>query len=284
MNITHISDISDQRVEIYTHMNENRLKRIYEPKEGLFICESRKIIERAIAAGYQAESFFVSEQLVGTLPDLFSENALKSNAIPVYSAREDIMKNITGYSFTDGILAAMIRKPARKIDDVIGSVSNIVVLDDIENPTNVGAIFRSAAALGADAILLTKGCADPLYRRAVRVSMGTVFSVDWAYIPERHDNNQLSELCDENYIIEILKRYGFTTIAMALSDNAKNLNDPDLQSIKRKALILGNEDHGISEQILERCDHIVKIPMSAGVDSLNVAAASAVACWELFCV
>ncbi len=262
MNIIKLSDIKTSEIEIYTGLNEKQLKRFYEPDQGLFICESTRVIERALLKGYEPESFLVEESKLNEVSEIIGERNT-----PVYVLPYESMKRITGYSLTGGVLSAMRRKPLPSVLECIKNCSRIVVLDDVENPTNVGAIFRSAVALGADAILLTHGCADPLYRRAARVSMGSVFLVDWTYA--------------EKNVAEELKRSGFELFALALSDNAKKLGDFSFDN-KKNAVILGNEDHGISEHILAYADHEVIIPMQHEVDSLNVAAASAVAFWEIF--
>ena len=263
MNVIAINDLTKKHVEPYVGLNEKQLKRFYEPNEGIFICESKKVIQRAIAAGYEAESFFVQEDRIEDISDLIE------GAIPVYTASQSVMDSITGYALTGGVLAAMRRRSLPAPKDIISGLSKVVILDDIENPTNVGAIFRSAAGLGAQAILLTPGCADPLYRRAARVSMGTVFQIDWAYT----DASFIRQMKDE----------GFTLMAFSLSDDAVKLQEAKDQS-KKSALVLGNEDHGISTEILSLCDRNVIIPMHNGVDSLNVAAASAVAFWEIFSI
>ncbi len=303
MNLIRVNNLDDEELSVYVGLNEKQLKRFYEPAEGLFICESSKVIRRALAAGYEAESFFVEEGKLNEAESFFveegklhelepffveeeklGEKKMPEEAdaagtpvyctpysvvkdTPVYCAPYSVMKDITGYALTGGILAAMKRKPPRDPEEIIGSGRNLVILNDIENPTNVGAIFRSAVALGADAVLLTEGCADPLYRRAARVSMGTVFQIDWTFI--------------ESGFIRKLKDSGFATYALALSDDAVPLDGIE-RSVGKKAVILGNEDHGISKEILDMCDISVIIPMKHNVDSLNVAAASAVAFWELF--
>ena len=260
--VIRIDDISSSDVKVYTGLNEKQVKRIYEPGEGLFICESEKVIKRAIVAGYEPESFFVAEDKVDSV------SALAGGDSKIYAASPDIMRRITGYALTGGVLAAMRRKPLKAPKELIKNVRKIVVLDDVENPTNVGAIFRSAAALGAEGILLTEGCADPLYRRAARVSMGTVFQIEWTYV---HGN-----------VTDILRDSDYYTIALALEERAVSISDVTLSSHKKRAVILGNEEHGISRDIMEKCDACAMIPMNMGVDSLNVAAAGAVAFWEIF--
>ena len=272
MKIIPITNFGAAELEIYTQLNERQLKRLYEPAEGIFICESEKVIRRALNAGYEPISAFVQDTCLPLIHTMIGQLD-----IPVYSAPYDIMRSMTGYSLTGGILVAMKRKPLRRAEEIIRTCDHIVVLDDVENPTNVGAIFRSAAALGADAVLLTEGCADPLYRRAARVSMGSVFQIQWTF--------------SDRSLIRLLKENRYETFALALSENAADLSEVcDGESKKgaskkvssKKAVILGNEDHGISEEILGECDHCVVIPMQNGVDSLNVAAASAVAFWEIF--
>ena len=261
MIIKRVTSLDSEEVSVYIGLNERQLKRYNEPKDGIFICESVKVIRRAIDSGYQVESFFVEEK------HLADVKALGIDDVPIFVARENVMKDITGYSLTGGVLSAMRRIRQREPKDIIESSSKIVVLDDIENPTNIGAIIRAGVALGADAVLLTEGCSDPLYRRAARVSMGTVFQCEWAYI-NRDD-------------INILKENGFTIMALSLSEDSESLGEMKLNTNKR-AVVLGNEDHGISKDILDLCDMNVVIPMSNGVDSLNVASASAIAFWEMF--
>ena len=258
--IYRIEDIADTRMAIYTAISEKQLKHYYEPNPGLFICESEKVIRRAISAGYEIESVFIESHKMGVLGDIHD--------IPVYVADQSVMRQITGYELTGGVLAAMRRKKPENIEDFLSFCRRLVVLEDIENPTNVGAIFRSAAALGADGVLLTKGAADPLYRRAARVSMGNVFSVRWCF--------------GSTHYMSLLKAYGFYVMALALSEKAVTLGKCMVPVDGKSAIILGNEDHGILPETMEACDMIVKIPMANGVDSLNVSAASAVAFWELF--
>ena len=261
MNTIEINSLTSEEVKPYVGLNEKQLKRFYEPEEGLFICESEKVIRRAIDAGYEVESFFVQDDKIDLAAELSKED------VPIYHAPISVMESVTGYSLTGGILAAMRRRPLADPSSLIKDRSQIVILDDIENPTNVGAIFRSACALGAEAVLLTHGCADPLYRRAARVSMGTVFQVAWTYM-------------DIGFINE-LRSAGFMTMALSLSENAVSISEI-AGSHEKRAVVLGNEDHGISPELLSQCDRNVIIPMRNGVDSLNVAAASAVAFYATF--
>ncbi|MBR1389996.1 MAG: RNA methyltransferase [Lachnospiraceae bacterium] len=261
MKMIQTADLEIPELEIYTRLNERQVKTLFEPDEGVFICESEKVIGRALKAGYEPLSALCEESRLAEVQAMAGQYD-----IPVYAAAYDRMRSVTGYSLTGGILMAMRRKPLRDVEDILRHSERIVVLDDVENPTNVGAIFRSAAALGADAVLLTAGCADPLYRRAARVSMGSVFQIAWTFV--------------DGTVVEKLKARGFETFALALAENAEKLDEIS-SCVFRKAVILGNEDHGISDRILADCDHCVMIPMQNGVDSLNVAAASAVAFWEI---
>lgn len=261
MNVKRVTSLDADELSVYLGLNEKQLKRFYEPQIGLFICESEKVIRRALKAGYIAESYFVEEEKLDAVKSFCDENDT------IYCTPYSVMKEITGYSLTGGILAAMRRKQLPELDSILKTNHKVVLLDDVENPTNVGAIFRSAAALGADAVLLTEGCSDPLYRRAARVSMGTVFQVEWTFIKKEQ--------------VKELQNAGFTLMALSLSDDAEELNR--LSDVgEKRVVILGNEDHGISKEILDICDKNIIIPMKQEVDSLNVAAASAVAFWEIF--
>ena len=259
-----VTDLSSEELRIFTDLNENQLKRFYEPYEGLFICESPKVIGRALKAGYEPVSVLFSlQQLNGegreileSLPD-----------IPAFAAEEKVLKEITGYNLTSGMLCAVKRKPLMEVPELIRNANRVTVLEDVENPTNVGAIFRSAAAMGIDAVILTKGCSDPLYRRAARVSVGTVFQIPWTFAGAGYPDE--------------LKAAGFKLAAMALSDNSVRIDDSELKAEEKLAIILGNEENGILQSTLDKSDYVVKIPMKEGIDSLNVAAASAVAFWEL---
>lgn len=260
--MTRITDLKAPEVALYTDLNEKQVKRIYEPETGIFICESIRVIERALTAGYEPVSLFLEEKMAEEVAALQIRDD-----IPVYVASYEVMKEITGYALIGGVLAAMRRKPLQDLEGFLSAHQRIVVFDDIENPTNVGAIFRSAAALGADGVILTEGSADPLYRRAIRVSMGNVFQIAWTYA--------------DDTLLPLLKETGFETYALALREDAVSLRH-DLSLSEKKAVILGNEDHGISEKLLSGVDHVFSIPMQQDVDSLNVAAASAIAFWELF--
>ncbi|MBQ8177507.1 MAG: RNA methyltransferase [Oscillospiraceae bacterium] len=260
--IIKLTDISVPQLDIYARLNEAQLLHYYEPDEGIFIAESPNVIERALNAGYEPISLLLEQRHIeGEARDIIA----RCN-VPVYTADEEILTGITGFRLTRGALCAMRRKPLPSVEEVCTGARRIAVLENVMNPTNVGAIFRSAAALNMDAVLLTEGCSDPLYRRAERVSMGTVFQVKWTYFDGRMDT---------------LKRLGFATAAMALDDNSVSISDPALAAEKRLAVVLGTEGDGLAPKTISDCDYTVKIPMTHGVDSLNVAAASAVAFWEL---
>ncbi len=261
--IIKITNLSAPELDIYARLNEAQLLHYYEPcKEGIFIAESPKVIGRALDAGYEPISMLMERSSIdGEARDIVS----RCN-VPVYIADEEILTEITGFKLTRGALCAMRRKPLPSVDEVCDGARRVAVLENVMNPTNVGAIFRSAAALNMDAVLLTDGCSDPLYRRAERVSMGTVFQVKWTYFDGSMDT---------------LKRLGFATAAMALDDNSVSVSDPALAREKKLAVVLGTEGDGLAPKTITDCDYTVKIPMSHGVDSLNVAAASAVAFWEL---
>lgn len=261
-DIIKLTSISVPELDIYARLNEARLLHYFEPEEGIFIAESPKVIERALNAGYEPISLLMEQRHIeGEAKDIVARCS-----VPIYTADEAILTEITGFKLTRGALCAMRRKPLPSIEDVCRGARRIAVLENVMNPTNVGAIFRSAAALNMDAVLLTEGCSDPLYRRAERVSMGTVFQVKWTYF----DGDMAA-----------LKKLGFATAAMALDDNSINISDPALTAEQRLAVVLGTEGDGLAVKTISDCDYTVKIPMAHGVDSLNVAAASAVAFWEL---
>lgn len=260
--IIQLTNISVPELDIYARLNEAQLLHYFEPEEGIYIAESPKVIERALDAGYEPISMLMENRHIeGEAKDIIARCD-----VPVYTADEEILTGITGFMLTRGALCAMRRKPLPAVKDICDGARRIAVLENVMNPTNVGAIFRSAAALGMDAVLLTNGCSDPLYRRAERVSMGTVFQVPWTYF----DGD-----------MSTLKKLGFATAAMALDDNSVSISNPKLTSEERLAIVLGTEGDGLAPKTISDCDYTVKIPMSHGVDSLNVAAASAVAFWEL---
>ncbi|MBQ3517891.1 MAG: RNA methyltransferase [Clostridia bacterium] len=262
--IIEITDFLASELDVYARLTEGQLLNREFPEKGLFIAESPKVIERALDAGYEPVSCLVEKRHIeGEGKQILA--GLKD--IPVFCAEFDILTKLTGFKLTRGMLCAMKRKPLPGVSEICENKSRIVVLDKVMNPTNVGAIIRSAAALGMDAVLLTPGCSDPLYRRAARVSMGTVFQIEWTF------------LSDDS--LDIIKSLGFKTVAMALKGNSLSVDDPVLANEKKLAVIMGTEGDGLSDQTISDCDFTVKIPMYHGVDSLNVAAASAVAFYQL---
>ena len=270
-NIIEITDFHAPELDVYARLTEAQLLNRFEPKKGMFIAESPKVIERALDAGCVPVSFLVQRKHIeGQARELIA----RCPEVPVYTSEFDVLTQLTGFQLTRGILCAMLRPPLRTVEEVCESARRIVVLEDIMNPTNVGAIFRSAAALNMDAVLLTPGCSNPLYRRSVRVSMGTVFQIPWAYI-----GSEPSHWPDPG--ISRLRQLGFRTAAMALSDDSIPVDDPQLMAQERLAIVLGTEGDGLADTTIAGCDFTVRIPMSHGVDSLNVAAASAVAFWQL---
>lgn len=271
-NIIKITDLNIPELDVYARLSEVQLLRYNEPSLGLFICESPKVIMRALDAGYEPISILVEEkELRGEVLDIIE----RCDNIPVYTADYETLSQLTGFNLTRGMLCCMKRNTLPCVGEIIQNARRIAVLEDIVNPTNVGAIFRSAAALNMDAILLTPACSDPLYRRAARVSMGTVFQAPWTFF-----EHGPSEDTSQSYVTE-LKNHGFKTVAFALRDDSISINDPLLALEEKLAIILGTEGEGLKDSTLATCDYTVKIPMSHGVDSLNVAAASAIAFWEL---
>lgn len=270
-NLIEITDFNTPELDIYARFTEVQLLRIYEPETGLFIAESPKVITRALDAGYVPISFLAERKhLIGETLEVIT----RCNNVPVYVADFEVLAKLTGYQLTRGMLCAMQRKPLPNIEETCSDARRIAVLENVVNPTNVGAIFRSAAALNIDAVLLTSGCSDPLYRRAARVSMGTVFQIPWTFLDTHVTDEAISYLTP-------LQNLGFKTAAMALSDNSVSIDNPMLLSEKKLAIVLGTEGDGLAASTIADCDYTVRIPMSHGVDSLNVAAASAVAFWAL---
>lgn len=269
--IIKIQDLNAPDLDIFARYSEVQLLRINEPNPGIFIAESPKVIERAYNAGYQPISFLMEEKHIeGECATLLE----RCPDTPVYTASFDILTKLTGFKLTRGALCAFQRKPMPSIEEICKNKNRIVILEDVVNPTNVGAIFRSAAALFMDGIVLTSGCSNPLYRRAARVSMGTVFQIPWTILCEK--GNGISQSTQET-----LKELGYKTVAMALTDQSISIDDAKLTSEEKLAIFLGTEGDGLQISTIQHCDYTVKIPMSHEVDSLNVAAASAVAFWEL---
>ncbi len=270
-NIIEITDLSAPELDVYARLNETQLLHYYEPDSGIFIAESPKVIERALDAGYVPLSLLLEHKHIESQA---REIIARCGDIPIYTAEFNILTQLTGFQLTRGVLCAMRRYALPSVEEVCAGARRIAILENVVNPTNVGAIFRSAAALNIDAVLLTPACSNPLYRRASRVSMGTVFQIPWTYL-----GNGGYEWPEQG--MQLLHRLGFKTAAMALSDKAISIDNPQLMSEDKLAIILGTEGDGLSERTIADCDYTVCIPMSHGVDSLNVAAASAVAFWQL---
>jgi len=251
-------------IDFFSDLNESQLLHYFEPEPGVFIAESPKVIERAFDKGYEPLALLAEE---GHVKDEIMPLIDRMPQIPVYYKSKENMEQIKGYNLTRGALCAFRRKKTESIEELFCDASRIVVLDDVENPTNIGSIIRNAAAFGMDGLIITKGCSDPLYRRALRVSMGCALSIPFTY--------------SEDDYIEKIAKLGFKTVAMALRNDTVDINDPQLENEDKLAIILGNEGNGLKDKILDKTDYTVKIPMSYGVDSLNVSAASAIAFWEL---
>lgn len=305
INIIEIKNLDAPELQIYYNLNEAQLFHYFEPKPGIFIAESPKVIERALDAGCVPMSFLMEKKHVKTqakeilarceklqsqdikqTDKMEAENGNSSMAaehdipvctaeceIPVYMAEIEVLAKITGYQLTRGMLCAMYRPTLPSVEQLCKNARRVAILENVVNPTNVGAIFRSAAALGMDAVLLTSACADPLYRRASRVSMGTVFQIPWTYF----DKNA----CWPDGAMDVLHKLGYKTAAMALRDDSVSIDDEKMMAEEKLAIVLGTEGDGLADHTIADCDYTVKIPMTHGVDSLNVAAASAVAFWQL---
>ena len=270
INQIRITDFNATELDIYARTKEVVLLNRAKPEDGIFIAESPKVIERALDSGCEPISILMEERHIEGEGKSVLE---RCGDIPVYTAEFDVLKELTGFPLTRGMLCAMRRPAPLSLQQVCENATRLAILEDVVNPTNVGAIFRSAAALGMDAIILTQACSDPLYRRAIRVSMGTVFQIPWTYV------DKSVEWPDEG--MKFLHYMGFKTAAFALKDDSVGIDDPQLMSEEKLAVLLGTEGDGLATETITDCDYTVKIPMSHGVDSLNVAAASAVAFWQL---
>lgn len=265
--IIEITNFEFPELDVYARLNESQLLHFNEPNPGIFIAESPKVIERALNAGYHPISFLIEKKEIGAqAEEIFS----RWESVPVYTAEFEVLKQLTGFGLTRGMLCAMERLSLKSVEEVCKNARRIAVLENVVNPTNVGAIFRSAAALNMDAVLLTPACSDPLYRRAARVSMGTVFQVPWTFFDKK-------KVSWPDGGIQLLKEMGFQTAAMALTDDSVSIDDKNLMAEEKLAIVLGTEGEGLAKHTIATCDYTVKIPMMHGVDSLNVAAASAVA-------
>ena len=269
-NIIEIRDFSDPQLDVYARLTEAQLLNRHCLADGLFIAESPLVIGRALDAGYEPVSLLMERKHIeGQAKEIIT----RCGDVPVYTAEFDVLTQLTGFQLTRGTLCAMRRKLLPTAEEICRDARRIVLLENVMNPTNVGAIFRSAAALNMDAVLLTPGCSDPLYRRCLRVSMGTVFQIPWAFLPGAGQETAPG--------METLKTLGFKTVAMALRDDSLSIRDPRLNAEEKLAVLLGTEGEGLASSTITGCDYTVRIPMSHGVDSLNVAAASAVAFWQL---
>ena len=267
MPVIEITDFSAPELDVYARLTEAQLLNRFEPAKGMFIAESPKVIHRALDAGCAPVSMLMERKDIdGSAREILQ----RCPEIPVYTADEELLCNLTGYHLTRGVLCAMRRPALPTMEEICREAKRIVILENVQNPTNVGAIFRSAAALGMDAVLLTPGCSNPLYRRSARVSMGTVFQIPWAYTGSWPEEGMAQ-----------LKNLGFKTAAMALKDDSVSIDDPGLLAEEKLAVLMGSEGDGLLDATIDACDYTVKIPMYHGVDSLNVAAASAVAFWQL---
>ena len=260
--ICEISSLSDPRLAVFASLTEAQLRNRLDPSRGIFIAESPKVIRVAMQAGYEPQALLCEHKhITGDAADII----VKCGDIPIYTGERELLAQLTGYTLTRGVLCAMKRRSELSVADIIGKARRIVVIDGVVDTTNIGAIFRSAAALGIDAVLLTRNACDPLNRRAVRVSMGSVFLIPWTWLDD----------------YDTLHHLGFTTAAMALTDDSIALDDPRLKTIEKLAIIMGTEGDGLPAQTIIDADYVIRIPMSHQVDSLNVAAAAAVAFWEL---
>ena len=272
-DIIEISDFHAPELDVYARLTETQLRSAHGIENSLFIAESPHVIERALDGGCVPESLLMLPKMLEGR-ELGVEIMERCGDIPVYVAREDCLKQLTGFPLTRGVLCAMRRPPLPGAEELLENSSRVVVMEDVMNPTNLGAIFRSAAAMGMDAILLTPASTDPLYRRCIRVSMGTVFQIPWAWI-----GDELADWPEKG--MALLRKHGFRTAAMALRDESVGIDDPSLMAEEKMAVILGTEGDGLAAETIADCDYTVKIPMAHGVDSLNVAAAGAVAFWQL---
>ena len=269
-NVIKINDFDAKELDVYARLSEGQLLNRHEPEKGIFIAESPIVVERALDAGCEPISILVEDRHIKNQAKNIIE---RCGNIPIFTAPFDVLTGITGFKLTRGMLCAMHRPKLKTVEEICKDKRRVAVLENIMNPTNVGAIFRSAAALNIDAVLLTHGCSNPLYRRAIRVSMGTVFQVPWTIFPEKEKWPEDGMAC--------LQKLGFKIAAMALRDDSVSIDDAGLMAEDKLAVVLGTEGDGLGGTTIADCDYTVKIPMAHGVDSLNVAAASAVAFWQL---
>lgn len=270
MKIIEVTDLNRPELAVYAELSERQLATIYEPEEGLFIAESPKVIERALDGGYEPVSFLAEKGQLAEAEEILD----RMEDVPIYVAPDEILTKLTGYHLTRGLWCTMRRRTLPTIEEVCQGAKRIAILEEVVNPTNVGALFRCAAALGMDAVILIGGCSDPLYRRASRVSMGTVFQIPWTMLSKKDG-------VWPEQAMKTLKEMGFKTAAMALREDSVGINDPQLNSEEKLTIVLGTEGDGLAGDTIADCDYTVMIPMAHGVDSLNVAAAGAVAFWQL---
>ena len=270
MEIIEVADLNRSELVVYAELSERQLATIYEPAEGLFIAESPKVIGWALDGGYEPVSFLAEKGQLAEAEEILN----RMEDVPIYVAPDEILTKLTGYHLTRGLWCAMRRRTLPTIEEVCQGAERIAILEEVVNPTNVGALFRCAAALGMDAVILTGGCSDPLYRRASRVSMGTVIQIPWTMLSKKDG------IWPEQ-AMKTLKEMGFKTAAMALREDSVGIDDPQLNREEKLAVVLGTEGDGLAGDTIADCDYTVMIPMAHGVDSLNVAAAGAVAFWQL---
>ena len=270
-DIIEITDLNDDRIGLFTRLTEAQLRNRLEPEKGIFIAESAKVVRLALEMGCKPVAYLMERRQLTNQGREFIENA---GSVPIFTADDEVLEGLTGYRLYRGVLAAMRRPKLPSVDEVLKNARRVAVLEGIVDSTNIGAIFRSAAALNVDAVLVTANCGDPLYRRAVRVSMGTVFQVPWARIGETNEDWPERGL-------EKLRDLGFKSAAMALSDDSVSIDDERLNKEEKLCIVFGTEGDGLAKETIARCDYTVRIPMAHGVDSLNVASAAAVAFWQL---
>ena len=270
-DIIEITDLNDERTELFTRLTEAQLRNRLEPEKGIFIAESAKVVRLALEMGCKPVAYLMERRQLTNQGREFIENA---GSVPIFTADDEVLEGLTGYRLYRGVLAAMRRPKLPSVDEVLKNAHRVAVLEGIVDSTNIGAIFRSAAALNVDAVLVTANCGDPLYRRAVRVSMGTVVQVPWTRIGETNEDWPERGL-------ERLRSLGFKSAAMALSDDSVSIDDERLNKEEKLCIVFGTEGDGLAKETIARCDYTVRIPMAHGVDSLNVASAAAVAFWQL---
>ncbi|MDD7488867.1 MAG: RNA methyltransferase [Clostridiales bacterium] len=270
-DIIEITDLNDDRIGLFTRLTEAQLRNRLEPEKGIFIAESAKVVRLALEMGCKPVAYLMERRQLTNQGREFIENA---GSVPIFTADDEVLEGLTGYRLYRGVLAAMRRPKLPSVDEVLKDAHRVAVLEGIVDSTNIGAIFRSAAALNVDAVLVTANCGDPLYRRAVRVSMGTVFQVPWTRIGETNEDWPERGL-------EKLRSLGFKSAAMALSDDSVSIDDERLNKEEKLCIVFGTEGDGLAKETIARCDYTVRIPMAHGVDSLNVASAAAVAFWQL---